>query len=61
MADPVTTLTASAIAPLAFQKFIESGAGELAKRFSTEAISKMDTLRKRIWSKLQGKPRVEDD
>jgi hypothetical protein len=60
MADPVTTLTASAIATLAFQKFIESGAGELAKRFSTEAISKMDTLRKRIWSKLQGKPRVEN-
>ncbi|MGJ3248443.1 MAG: hypothetical protein ACFE0I_20470 [Elainellaceae cyanobacterium] len=35
MADPVTTLTASAIATLAFQKFIESGVGELAKRFTT--------------------------
>lgn len=60
MADPVTTLTASAIATLAFQKFIESGAGELAKKFSTDAIAKMDTLLKRVWSKLRGKPRVEE-
>jgi alcohol dehydrogenase class IV len=60
MADPVTTLTASAIATLAFQKFIESGVGELAKKFSTEAIAKMDTLLKRIWSKLHGKHRAEE-
>jgi hypothetical protein len=60
MADPVTTLTASAIATLAFQKFIESGAGELAKKFSTEAITKMETLLKRIWVKLRGKPRMEE-
>lgn len=60
MADPVTTLTASAIANLAFQKFIESGAGELAKKFSTEAITKMDMLLKRIWVKLRRKPRVEE-
>jgi hypothetical protein len=60
MADPVTTLTASAIATLAFQKFLETGAGELAKKFSTEAIAKMDMLLKRIWVKLRGKPRVEE-
>lgn len=60
MADPMTTLTASAIATLAFQKLIESGAGELAKKFSTEAIAKMDTLLKRIWAKLRSKPRVEE-
>jgi hypothetical protein len=60
MADPVTTLTASAIAALAFQKFLESGAGELGKKFTTEAIAKMDTLLKRIWAKLRGKPRVEE-
>ncbi|ASC73718.1 hypothetical protein XM38_046900 [Halomicronema hongdechloris C2206] len=60
MADPVTTFTASAIATLAFQKFIDSAAGELAKKFSTEAIAKMDTLLKRIWAKLRGKPRVEE-
>ncbi|MEM8610426.1 MAG: hypothetical protein AAGF93_00295 [Cyanobacteria bacterium P01_H01_bin.105] len=60
MTDPATTLTASAIATLAFQKFLETGAGELAKKFSTEAIAKMDTLLKRIWAKLRGKPRVEE-
>ena len=60
MTDPATIWTASAIASLAFQKFIESGAGELAKKFSTEAIAKMDTLLKRIWGKLRGKPRIEE-
>lgn len=60
MADPGITLTASSIATLAFQKFIESGVGELAKKFSAEAISKMDNLLKRIWAKLRGKPRVEE-
>lgn len=60
MADPATTLTASAIAALAFQKFLESAAGELAKKFSTEAIAKMDNLLKRIWSKLRGKPRINE-
>jgi hypothetical protein len=53
------TLTASAIATLAFQKFLESGAGELGKKFTTEAIAKMDQLRQLIWQKMQGKPTAE--
>ena len=61
MADPVTTITASAIATLAFQKFIESGAGELAKKFTGAAIVKMDELRQKIWDTLRGKsPRVDE-
>jgi len=59
MTDPVT-ITASTIATLALQKFIESGAGELAKKFSTDAIAKMEALRRRIWAKLSGKPRIEE-
>ncbi len=59
MTDPAA-LTASAIATLACQKFLEAGAGELAKKFSTEAIAKMETLLERIWAKLMGKPRVEE-
>ena len=55
MTDPVTTITASAIATLAFQKAIESGAGELAKKFTEAAIKKMDDLRKVIWERLRGK------
>src|SRR5215813_4853422 len=61
MAEPVTAITASALATLAFQKFIESGAGELAKKFTGAAIVKMDELRQKIWDKLQGKsPRVDE-
>lgn len=55
MADPITTLTASMIATLAFQEFIKSGAGELAKKFTGEAIAKMTQLRELIWTRLTGK------
>jgi Skp family chaperone for outer membrane proteins len=55
MADPITIFTASAIANLAFQEFIKSGAGEVAKKFSAGAIAKINDLRKMIVHKLQGK------
>ncbi len=55
MADPIT-LTAGAIATLAFQEFIKSGAGELAKKFTAEAIAKMKNLRELIWNKLRNDP-----
>lgn len=58
MADPVT-LTAGAIATLAFQEFIKSGAGELAKKFTADAIAKMNDLRELIWNKLRGNPDAE--
>ena len=48
MTDPVTIFTASAIADLAFREFIKSGAGEVAKKFTAEAIAKMNDLRKMI-------------
>jgi hypothetical protein len=59
MTDPITMLTASAIASLAFQEFIKSGAGELAKKFTEEAIAKMGQLRSLIWDKLRGNPDAE--
>jgi len=60
MADPLT-LTAGAIISLAFQEFIKSGAGELAKHFTGEAIAKMGELRQKIWHRLRGKhPMAED-
>jgi hypothetical protein len=58
MIDP-TTLTASAIATLAFQKFIEGSAGELAKKFTGETIAEMGQLRSLIWDKLRGNPDAE--
>jgi hypothetical protein len=54
--EPISTLTASAIASLAFQEFIKSAAGELAKKFTAEAITRMNDLRELIWQKLQGNP-----
>jgi hypothetical protein len=59
MTDPVTAITASTIATLAFQEFVKSGAGELAKKFTTEAIAKMNALRQKIWDKMRGKPTAE--
>lgn len=54
MLNPITTLTASAIAKLAFQEFIKSGSSELAKKFTEAAIAKMKDLRTLIWNKLHG-------
>jgi hypothetical protein len=61
MTDPVTALTASAIASLAFQEFVKSGAGDLAKRFTGEAIAKMGRLRELIWVQLAGKHPAADE
>jgi hypothetical protein len=61
MTDPLAAITASTIATLAFQKFIESAAGELAKKFTADAIAKMDELRKKIWDKMQGRsPKLDE-
>jgi hypothetical protein len=57
MTDPIT---ASAIASLAFQEFIKSGAGELAKKFTGEAIAKMGQLRELVWNRLTGKHPAAD-
>jgi len=59
MTDPVS-LTAGSIVNLAVQKLVESSAGELAKKFTIDAITKIESLLKRIWTKLRGKPRIEE-
>lgn len=53
-------LTVSLIAKLAFQKFLESGSEDLGKKFTQEALSKMDRLRKLIWDKLKGNPKPQE-
>jgi hypothetical protein len=60
MPDPVT-MTASAIATLAFQEFVKSGAGELAKKFTAEAIAKMGQLRDLVWNRLTGKHAIAEE
>ena len=58
--EPITLSTVTAIATLAFQKFLETSAGELSTKFTSVAISKMDQLRKMIWQKLRGNSDAEN-
>jgi hypothetical protein len=58
MADPIITLTASAKA--LHQEFIKSGAGELAKKFTGDAIAKIEQLRELIWNRLTSKHPAAD-
>lgn len=61
MADPLTTLTAAAITELALKKFVESGAGELAKKFTSAAIEKMEELWSSIKERLMGRnPKLDE-
>ncbi len=53
------TLTAAAIAELAFKKFLETGVGKAAEKFTEAAVAKMDQLRKKIWGKLRGNRTAE--
>jgi len=53
--EPVT-LTAAAIATLAFTKSIETVTEELTKG----VLSKLEQLRDKIWQKLKGKPKAEE-
>ncbi|MEP0909763.1 hypothetical protein NDI45_02385 [Leptolyngbya sp. GB1-A1] len=55
MVEPVTAITASVIANLAFQKFVEAGVGKVAEKLTEGAVAKMDELRKLIWNKLRGR------
>jgi hypothetical protein len=51
MADP---LTASLLVTLAVQEFVKSGTGDLAKRFTAEALTKIPVLWGKIKSRLTG-------
>ena len=53
-------LAVSLIAKLAFQKFLESGAEDLGKKFTEEALSKMEQLRQLIWGKLKGNQKPQE-
>jgi hypothetical protein len=61
MTDPITALTVGTIASLAFQEFVKSGVGELAKKFTGEAIAKMGQLRELILNRLTGKHLAIDE
>lgn len=53
------SLTAAIIVELAFKKILETSAGELSKKFTVDAIAKMDELRQMIQDKFTGNSRAE--
>jgi len=53
-------LTAAAIAELAFKKFMETAAGELAKQFTQTALTKMDELRQKVVARIKGVAPVDN-
>ncbi len=57
MIDPVT-IAAGAIAKIAFDEFVKSGAGEAAKKTVGGAVELVKTLRDRIKAKFQGNERA---
>ncbi|MGF1522619.1 MAG: hypothetical protein ACFBSF_09920 [Leptolyngbyaceae cyanobacterium] len=55
----IGTLTAAMIAELAFKKALETGAGEVAKKYSGEALKLIDTLYQKIRDRLMNNPDAE--
>jgi hypothetical protein len=60
MMELITLAAANAIAKVAFDKFVEGGAGELGKK-TTEGITKLiQKLGETVWQKaIKGKPQAE--
>ncbi|WP_036390261.1 hypothetical protein [Microcystis aeruginosa] len=54
-------LTAGLLVTLAVQEFVKSGTGDLAKRFTAEALDKIPILWEKIKTRLTGKsPKVDE-
>jgi hypothetical protein len=58
MSDP---LTANLLVTLAVQEFVKSETGDLAKRFTAEALAKIPELWQQIKNKLQGRSSKVDE
>lgn len=59
MMEPISSLAAGAIVKLAFDEFVKSSAGEVAKRSVGGAIDLVKNLRTKIKAKFQGDARAE--
>lgn len=59
MTDPVT-LTVGTIAALAFTEFLKGGAGEAGRKLSETVLTKIGSLRQKIWARLSGIPEVKE-
>lgn len=58
MLEPISTAAATAIAKIALDKFVESGAGELGKRLSEGAMAKLMALGSAVWQRIRGSDRA---
>lgn len=58
MMEPISTAAATAIAKIAFDKFIEGGAGELGKKVTEGMTNKIQQLAQAVWLRLKGKPQA---
>lgn len=56
--EPLATLAAGAIAKLAFDEFVKSGAGEAAKRSVSGAVDLVKNLQGKIKAKFAGNERA---
>jgi hypothetical protein len=59
MTDPVATIAVGTIINLAFQEFVKSGTGEIAKKTVAGAIELGKELRDKIVTKFQGNAKAE--
>lgn len=59
MVEPIITLAASEILKLAFDEFIKSSSGEVAKKLTSEALNKARELRYKIVSWFKDKQDVK--
>ena len=57
--EPITAIAAAKLVELAFNEFVKSGAGEIAKKTVGGAIDLVKNLRDKIKAKSQGNERVE--
>lgn len=54
MLEPISTTAAMAIAKIAFDKFIEGGAGELGKNLTVAISQKVQKLGTLVWNRIRG-------
>ena len=54
MIESISTAAAMTIAKIAFDKFIEGGAGELGKKVTEGITQKVQQLAQAVWPRLKG-------
>jgi|GEM_PF-2403879 len=56
MIEPISIAAARAIVKIAFDKFVEGGAGELGKNLTDSITQKIMQLGTKVWKRIKGNP-----